>query len=392
MDTNNPQRTYHPPETKTQQVLADVWERILDVKKIGIDDNFVDAGGNSLLALQAYDNIRLHYQREFPLFDLSCAPTVRNMATIIDQTLASPPKKEYRTLRKIQQGEAGITPLFLVHGGDGNARLFLTLAKHLDSRLPTYAFRWSGWDGRRGDKSLRAMAQTYVTEMLAFRPTGAFRIGGYCVGGMIALEVAQMLLAAGREVEGPVFIWDSPNLKAKSFRFREPWYFPADYRAFKRMAESLNEFKKELKEESAPIHLPTQFSGSYELLRRFPTFYSWIRGAQVFLLVLPARLQLWTGKPIPIRSRWTYCMATCYFAVKRYVGKDQYNGPVVYFRSDIILGRTMNLSGWWDDPFLGFGELCSGTFQGYAVGGDHIDVLSRPEGATIVNQICFKED
>jgi thioesterase domain-containing protein len=49
--------------------------------------------------------------------------------------------------------------------------------------------------------SLEEMARLYVPHLLARRPAGRFRIGGYCIGGLLAWEIARQLRTAGRDVE-----------------------------------------------------------------------------------------------------------------------------------------------------------------------------------------------
>jgi pimeloyl-ACP methyl ester carboxylesterase len=376
------------PHTDTQRVLAGIWQELLQLEAIGIDDGFFDVGGTSLLTLQVYDKVRSHYGREFPLFDFSVAPTIRTLAELMDRELAGHETCEYRSLKRVRKGEDGQVPLFLVHGGDGNARVFQRLARHLDPRIPVYAFQWTGWDGQRGDKTFRAMAQTYKKEMLHRFPAGPYRLGGYCIGGLVALEMANLLKEEGHELQGPVFIWDSSNVASESYHLKEPWYSSKAYFAFKRMADKLNGLRQETMADCAPLTLPSQFTGSYEVLRRYPGLYSFARNAQVrigLLLVVDWRP---SRNPVPIKWRWSYCMATCYLALWRHTAKP-YSGNVVFFRSDVFLGRTMNLPGWWDDPFMGFPELCKGSFKGYAVGGGHVDVLDAPFGAKMVNQTYF---
>ncbi len=46
------QRVYHAPRNDTQQVLASIWERVLGVERVGIDDNFFDLGGDSIVSIQ----------------------------------------------------------------------------------------------------------------------------------------------------------------------------------------------------------------------------------------------------------------------------------------------------------------------------------------------------
>ena len=60
---------------------------------------------------------------------------------------------------------------------------------------------------------------------------------------------------------------------------------------------------------------------------------------------------------------------------------------MLYFRSDCVVGRYFSLRGWWDDPFLGFAELCDGNFEVHAIGGSHTDVLDIAEMGAIVDRV-----
>ena len=64
-----------------------------------------------------------------------------------------------------------------------------------------------------------------------------------------------------------------------------------------------------------------------------------------------------------------------------------YAGDVLYFRSDCLVGRYFDLTGWWQDVFLGFPELCRGDFTAHAVGGRHSDILEVPEMIEIVKRV-----
>ncbi len=378
-----------PEPTSSEKLLLDLCKELLHLPDVGLDDDFFNIGGDSLLALQVYERVRRHHRQEIPLFDLSLPPTIRNLAQVIDHALKTHGAEQYRALKCIRPGDPDVIPLFLVHGGDGNARVFRRLTKLLDSRIPVYAFRWTGWDGRRGDKTLHAMATTYADELIRFHPTGPLRLGGYCIGGLIALEVAQILQSKGREIEGPVFIWDAPNVGSSSYHRREPWYSSDDYVQFRRMVSELEEHRCALKADCEPLVTPTQFSGTYEMLRRFPRIYTFARTTQIIVGTIPMKLRLFFNRPVQVKWRWIYCMTTSYFALKKRF-TVRYPGSVTYFRSDVILGRPMNLQGWWSDPFLGFGDLCTGDFKGYVVGGNHVDVLSQPDGARVVNNYYFE--
>jgi acyl carrier protein len=61
-------------------LLAGIWEAVLRVDKIGIDDNFFDLGGNSLRLATVNRQAQVVFGKEIPLVDMLALPTIRNLA------------------------------------------------------------------------------------------------------------------------------------------------------------------------------------------------------------------------------------------------------------------------------------------------------------------------
>ena len=68
------------PDSELEQTLAQLWQRILKVKNVGLDDNFFDLGGDSLLLVAVHSNLQKHLQAEIPLTDLFEFSTIRKLA------------------------------------------------------------------------------------------------------------------------------------------------------------------------------------------------------------------------------------------------------------------------------------------------------------------------
>jgi amino acid adenylation domain-containing protein len=75
---------YVPPRTPTEQMIADIWTRVLGMERIGINDNFFDLGGHSLLATQLISRIREEFALEMPLVHLFENPTVAELSGIVE--------------------------------------------------------------------------------------------------------------------------------------------------------------------------------------------------------------------------------------------------------------------------------------------------------------------
>jgi hypothetical protein len=77
MDTG---KMYSPPRDDLEQSLCDLWEQILNLRPVGIYDNFFDLGGHSLLATQAITRMKDFYAIELPLRTFFNNPTVASLA------------------------------------------------------------------------------------------------------------------------------------------------------------------------------------------------------------------------------------------------------------------------------------------------------------------------
>jgi non-ribosomal peptide synthetase component F len=76
---------YEPPATELEEELADLWSKILKVERVGINDNFFNLGGHSLLGTRLIFQLREHFQVELPLRALFEAPTIATLAPVIVQ-------------------------------------------------------------------------------------------------------------------------------------------------------------------------------------------------------------------------------------------------------------------------------------------------------------------
>lgn len=71
---------FEPPRTPLERTIAQIWERVLGVPKVGLDGNFFELGGNSLLIIQVHDKLRSALEKNFPITKLFQYPTVRALS------------------------------------------------------------------------------------------------------------------------------------------------------------------------------------------------------------------------------------------------------------------------------------------------------------------------
>lgn len=78
---------YVEPNNAVEQNIANIWQELLGVEKVGVDDNFFDLGGHSLIATQMVSQLRQDFQVELSLRRIFEAPTVAELALVIEDML-----------------------------------------------------------------------------------------------------------------------------------------------------------------------------------------------------------------------------------------------------------------------------------------------------------------
>jgi len=76
------------PRTSVEETLAGIWSEVLGLDRVGIQDNFLELGGNSLSATQVISRVIKRFELELPIQFLFQTPTVAEMAAVITQSQA----------------------------------------------------------------------------------------------------------------------------------------------------------------------------------------------------------------------------------------------------------------------------------------------------------------
>ena len=205
------------PRTLTEEMLARIWTEILNINSftrgssdINIYDNFFDLGGHSLVATLLMTRIRQVFQVDIPLWRLFDAPTIAGLASSIETERQTNmlkhqiEPKPWSSLVPIQLGGSK-RPFFLVAGGDRGGELeLITYAKlvyFLGQEQPVYGLKARGSDPtQQPHTQVEVMASDYIKEIRTLQPSGPYFLGGECIGGVVAFEMARQLVAVGEKV------------------------------------------------------------------------------------------------------------------------------------------------------------------------------------------------
>ncbi|MFE5596592.1 amino acid adenylation domain-containing protein, partial [Streptomyces sp. NPDC056549] len=182
------------PRDEVERRLAEIWAEFFGVTEIGVTASFFDLGGDSLLAVRLMARIARGLGRSLPLSTLFSRPTIELLAQAVRE--AGSGEVGRRALVPVRTGGAR-TPLVFVHPVGGDVLCYAELAELLGDDQPFYALQLpdTELDG------VEAMAAHYAAAVREALPEGPYRLGGWSMGGVIALEMAAQLTAAGADVE-----------------------------------------------------------------------------------------------------------------------------------------------------------------------------------------------
>jgi amino acid adenylation domain-containing protein len=189
---------YSPPIGSVEEKLAAIFATVLKVPRAGRNDSFFDLGGHSLLAARLFAKIEETFGKRLPLATLFHAPTVEDLAAAIERQPEH--VDHWASLIRIRTGLSKAR-FFCVHGAGGNVLLYRDLALHLGDAFSLYGLQSQGLDGNHAPlRTVEEMAGRYLDEIRKVQPQGPYYVGGYCLGGTIAYEIAQRLRRHGHEV------------------------------------------------------------------------------------------------------------------------------------------------------------------------------------------------
>jgi acyl-CoA synthetase (AMP-forming)/AMP-acid ligase II/acyl carrier protein len=191
-----------PPMTAWEETLeieiADIWQRLLNLRAIGRNDQFFELGGDSLLAEQMLMEVERLTGKFLPddiLFETATIPQLAK------QVIESDAAAGQGLLVELQKGAAGRSPFIFVDGDFGGGGYYARkIARLMGQEVPFYQLHSHGLHGD-SIPSIEEMAKDYLSLIASIQPHGPYRLGGHCNGALIAWELARQLVAAGEHVE-----------------------------------------------------------------------------------------------------------------------------------------------------------------------------------------------
>jgi len=185
------------PRTTTELQLVQIWSEVLNIPRVGVRDNFFDLGGHSLLAVRLMARIEQQLGTLLPLATLFTEPTIEGQASLLK---AARNTQIFSPLVPIKP-TGSLPPFFCIHPGGGNVLCYAALARQLDVEQPFYGLQSIGLNGQQDPLTrISDMAATYIKAIQTVQPQGPYQIGGWCLGGIVAFEIARQLQSSGHKI------------------------------------------------------------------------------------------------------------------------------------------------------------------------------------------------
>ena len=349
---------YAAPQTDVEIGLAEIWTDILEVKQVGLYDDFFALGGHSLLSVRLIAEIQKRFGLKLPISVLFNSPTIAALARTIEKSQYFSGHPAPATPLVPIQPRGSKTPIYFIHPIGGGVFGYSKLARYLGEDQPIYGLEARPEDVKSSDLlSLEAIAARYLEVVQKNQPQGPYNFGGYSFGGVLAYEMAQQLHAQGQKVgllamldnDAPKSGYDQPHLN---------WMFVTGF--FKNLPYWWNDF--------------WQISTRQRIGR--------IR-RKLFSRPDPsgeADLSDFVDDVAEVPPEYRQLMKKLYQAYDRYQPKP-YDGRVTLFRTP----RQPLFCSF--DPNLGWSQLASGGVDVYPIAGAHRNLLEEPFVAVLAEAL-----
>ncbi|MCU0285070.1 MAG: amino acid adenylation domain-containing protein [Acidobacteria bacterium] len=152
---------YEPPRDEVEKILVELWQEVLDIQTVGINDNFFDSGGHSLKAMTFVSNVHKRLNVEIPLNELFKNPTIKGISAYLGKTgdniyasIAVVEKREYYPLSAAQKR------LFIINDIEKDSvRYNIPMVLELKGKL----------DHQRLENSIKTLLQRHESLRTGFR-------------------------------------------------------------------------------------------------------------------------------------------------------------------------------------------------------------------------------
>lgn len=199
--TSVPPSQRYTRDTELERRIVEIWRDVFrsgkggDELDITAESHFFRMGGDSIRAARMFQRIAEQFGHQLPLATLLEAPSPRQIAErLANEEWVAP----WLSLLPVKTSGSR-PPVFCIQGGGGNVLQFGYLSERLDADQPMYCLQPYGLE-RGALSTVEEMAVHYLPAVRQLSPAGPYKLAGASLGGAVAYEMAQRLVAEGETV------------------------------------------------------------------------------------------------------------------------------------------------------------------------------------------------
>ena len=348
------------PRNSFEAQLTLIWEEILQIRPIGINDNFFALGGHSLLAAHMFVEIEKRFDRTLSPGTILAAPTIEMLASVLAQDRMCVLSRSLVPIRPT----GSYPPFFCVHGRGGNVISLRDLAMNMSPDRPFYCLQARGLDGTEPLLTIEEMAAEYIREIKSAQPEGPYFIGGASFGGMVAFEMARQFESRGERVALLALLDTYNEAFGKSL--------PATSRVLYHVRYLFERSRLRLRES-----LPQEQKDSFYLFKVLSML-----GRMLVNEVL-GTTRKGNGTSDSLSTALDRIPKMNIEAAKNYFPQS-YSGNITLFKAKTRVAEP------YHDPFLGWGKVALGGLDVEEVPGTHTSCLREPDVRVLAQKLETK--
>ena len=358
------EKRYEAARNGVEAMLSELWSDVLDVKHIGIHDDFFDLGGDSIKGVIFINRLQERLGEIVHVVNIFNAPTIASFAKYLEEQHTDAVTRTTHETTKVGQSlvsiqpQGTLPPFFCVHAVGGNVFSYVSLARCLGVAQPFYALQARGLlDAHEPHTRIEDMAADYICEIRTVQESGPYLLGGWSMGGLVAFEMACQLLRQGQQV-ALVALFDSITPYTARFKQENEEAMQVANFAFQLglpavELANISEQLLSLDEESQLKHL-------FKLAQRsgiFPTGFDLTQLRDLFKVYRSNNEAVLAYRP---RS----CAA-----------------PLVLFRAEETMDDELM------DTTYGWSQLAEGSLEIEVVSGNHFTMLDEPHVSLLAQKL-----
>jgi thioesterase domain-containing protein len=301
-----------------------------------------------------------------------CVPTNRIDDPLGPTQIDGPERNSLVLIRKGGENP----PLFLVHDGLGETMPYLSLARRLEKDQAVYGLQPCV---RRNAPIVHTrtaeMAAYHIDKIRSVQPHGPYLLGGFCVGGVIAFEIARQLQRKGEkvamvallEVAAPSKNW--PLVRQRIRRFSTVFHKNQSGRSGRSVRAAVTK------------SLWTAKNLSWNPIRHR------LRELRDDIRMRLLRYHLDRSLRLPRLLEGIPVQTVCLFADKEYRSEERFDGELILFRATSGEAYDEPFAARYDDPLLGWAGCSTRGVRVHDVPGGHFSMLQEPNVRVLAEQL-----